>query len=79
MEAISDNSTSLKDKLLQNGNEMMITELQGAESQGYICIWLAIKVGLNAVHEGAFYQLLVRLSSATSFKSISGNIDVPLG
>ena len=31
------------------------------------------------VHEGAFYQLLVRLSSATSFEHISGNIDVPLG
>ena len=39
MEVISDNnSTSLKDNLLQNGNQMMITELQGAESQGYICL-----------------------------------------
>ena len=31
------------------------------------------------VHEGAFYQLFVRLSSATSFELIFGNIDVPLG
>ena len=31
------------------------------------------------VHEGAFYQLFVRLSSATSFEPIFGNIDVPLG
>ena len=33
----------------------------------------------NTVHEGAFYQLFVRLSSATSFEPIFGNIDVPLG
>ena len=31
------------------------------------------------VHIGAFYQLFVRLSTATSFELISGNIDVPLG
>ena len=31
------------------------------------------------LHEGAFYQLFVRLSSATSFEPIFGNIDVPLG
>ena len=33
----------------------------------------------SEVHEGAFYQLFVRLSSATSFEPIFGNIDVPLG
>jgi hypothetical protein len=32
-----------------------------------------------SVHEGAFYQLFVRLSSATSFEPISGDFDVPLG
>ena len=31
------------------------------------------------VQEGAFYQLFVLLSSATSFEPISGNFDVPLG
>ena len=31
------------------------------------------------LHEGVFYQLFVRLSSATTFEPISGNIDVPLG
>ena len=31
------------------------------------------------VHEGAFYQLFFRLSSAISFEPIFGNIDVPLG
>ena len=31
------------------------------------------------MHIGAFYQLFVRLSSATSFEPIFGNIDVPLG
>ena len=34
---------------------------------------------IETVHEGAFYQLFVRLSSATSFEPIFGNIDVPLG
>ena len=33
----------------------------------------------DTAHEGAFYQLFVWLSSATSFEPISGNIDVPLG
>ena len=28
---------------------------------------------------GAFYQLFVRSSSATSFEPISGNVDTPLG
>ena len=32
-----------------------------------------------AVHEGAFYQVFVGLSTATSFELISENIDVPLG
>ena len=41
---------------------------------------IAIKMILiQTLHEGAFYQLFVRLSSATSFEPIFGNIDVPLG
>ena len=32
----------------------------------------------HQVHEGAFYQLFVQLSSATNFEPIFGNIDVPL-
>ena len=35
--------------------------------------------GLFTVHEGAFYQLFVQLSTATSFETIFGNIDAPLG
>ena len=31
------------------------------------------------LHEGAFYQLFVRLSSATSFEPISGNVGIQLG
>ena len=31
------------------------------------------------VHDRAFYQLFVRLSSATSFEPIFGNIDMQLG
>ena len=31
------------------------------------------------IHEGAFYQLFVRLSSTTSLKPIIGKIDAPLG
>ena len=31
------------------------------------------------VHEGAFYQLFVRLSSATSFEPYSGNFDMQSG
>ena len=37
------------------------------------------QVNYAHAHEGAFCQLFVRLSSATSFEPISGNIDVPLG
>ena len=33
----------------------------------------------TTVHIGAFYQIFVQLSSATSFEPISGNIDVLLG
>ena len=31
------------------------------------------------LHRGAFYQVFVRVSSATSFEPISGKIDTPLG
>ena len=34
---------------------------------------------VSPFHEGAFYQLFVWLSSATSFEPIFGNIDVSLG
>ena len=44
-----------------------------------IQVYHEINFAINTPHEGAFYQLFVLLSSATSFEPISGNIDVPLG
>ena len=38
-----------------------------------------ISINNRPLHEGAFYQVFVRLSTATSFELISGTIDVPLG
>ena len=40
---------------------------------------IRLKQNNYAVHEGAFYQLFVRLSSATSFELIFGNFDAPVG
>ena len=40
---------------------------------------IVISISEKVVHEGAFYQLFVQLSSATSFEPIFGNIDVLLG
>ena len=70
MYSISNAASRAATPLQIGGNDHLVLLTTTGEFKTYIHC---------TVHEGAFYQLFVQLSSATTFEPISGNIDVPLG